>query len=292
MAGLRSASAWAFLAFAVLAGCQAPPPAPEPGPPGEAPPAAGSPSATEGPQATGSAAPLAPAAPPPERVKDAGAQWSACTLRSGIFYHRHEAAAPLVPPGYRQVNHVAGNVGANLLMALECSAVSVGNATVFRETSLALYGIRVDPPDAADAQGANYLLLDLAASDEGLAAQLLEAFPAAYVAVVALDGPTYQVEAQAGVPDGMEVRVDELLQQDAERQEAAPLRLHWLAPDGRPCWSDLRHVAEVTGDHDALLQAAGGHPLTVSGGSGRMAGVGIRGVASGGLSPPACAEAA
>jgi hypothetical protein len=242
------------------------------------------------PAANASSAGLLPA--PVLRVRDAGASWSGCTLRSALFYHKHEAAAALVPPGYRQVNHVAGNIGANLLMALECGAVSVGNATVFPHASLALYGIRVDPPDAVEAPGANYLLLDLASSDPGLAAQLGEAFPVSYVAAVDLQGEDYSVTAQSAAPDGegMDVRVQEALAQDAERDETAPLRLHWVAGD-RACWADLQHLAQVTGDHDALLEATGGHPRTVAGGTGRMAGVGLRGLASGGLAPPACAEA-
>jgi hypothetical protein len=234
------------------------------------------------------ATPVLPAhqAPPPSTTfAEVGFAASACTFRSGVFVHKHEWAAPFVPPQFRQKNTGGlGNTGQNNLNALDCRGIAIGNQTFYDDVRLAYYVVYVEAPEDRRGPDADFYLLDLLTDQPRLVEQLSAAGLSAELATFEFDEDHLSIEApsfQAGT-SGL-ARIDQV------DNGTFHSRLHWAVGD-RGCWVDFDETVKILIETVPTLEGERGHPMAIAGPANESTGLGIQGTEDSRLSPPSCKE--
>jgi hypothetical protein len=224
-----------------------------------------------------------PAPPPPPTVARDGFHFSACAFHDDVVVYRHEWAAALVPPEYRQANVQAGNNGEAVLELMECQGIAVGNGTFLDGGHLAFFAVDVEAP--ADVQGPSvnqYLLAFATDRGELVAARGGTSMPLSSAAFTAEAGRF----AVSG--DGFGVAVEEAGEVPQALNRTWIARLHWKDGDLH-CWVDTVRLVDQVGIHAVFLEGTDGAPAAVAGPAHRTAGAGSHGAYSGGLEAPRCA---
>lgn len=220
--------------------------------------------------------------PPPPTFVAAGVSWSQCDVRAATLAYKHEWAAGLVPSEYTQVNTIAGGVGQGALQLMGCNGLAVGNQTFLGAGQLAYFGVHVRPPRDVDGAGFHVYLLDLIASDARLADEMASVgIPASFGEAV-IEGPEWAVSAPGFAVSGSEPR-----QTPSTMNLTSVGRLHWKTEAGR-CWMPIEVVSDKLSETSVVVEGLEGSPEAISGGVGRLTGLGNIQQGSGSFGRPAC----
>jgi hypothetical protein len=209
--------------------------------------------------------------------------WSDCLFRSDTFVHKHEWAAPLVPPEYRQANLQAGGLGENTVQIFPCASVAIGNQTFIPHVSFGYYAIHVIAPPEEQASTPNFYILDFFTDNDFLAHAMQAAQLPAQMANFQLAPSTEAVT----IGSSFAANVTEPHQDAASGNLTWLARLHWKSGHAH-CWVDIDAVNVDTASSEAVLTGIAGAPATVSGPAHRLAGLGSHGVGNGHMTAPHC----
>jgi hypothetical protein len=259
----------------VLAGC-----ASHTAPPAPSPPA----TTTSAPPA-----PVAAAPPPPATFAEAGLYGSECAYRSATFLYKHEWAAGLVPPEYRQVNVQAGNTGENSLQMFSCAAVAIGNQTFLPGVGFGLYAVRVAAPEGMQAATRGYYLLDFLTDNAALAGAMADARLPAKPGLFSLAETSHGMES-ADPDAAFAASVAEPHHWEAAENGTWLARLHWKVGAAH-CWVDVEAASRDSVTTEAVLTGTAGSAATLTGPLHRLAGLGSHGVEGLHMGPPRCLDA-